>query len=84
MVIFAIIVAVIGLSDVLYIPWGFWSAWLVINIVLNINSVLQVAAFNVPSKKHTGSSTDLSRVSNTNQSAGSAHAPAAEGSISDN
>ncbi len=84
MVIFAIIVAVIGLTDVLYIPWGFWAAWLVTTILLNINSVLQVAAFNVPKKKHTGSSTDLSRLSNTNNSMGSTHAPTAEGSISDN
>jgi uncharacterized protein YacL len=86
MVIFAIIVAVIGLSDILYIPWGFWSAWFSVTILLNINSVLQVAAFNVPNKSHPGtggSSTDLSRISNTNQSIGSVHAQT-EGSISDN
>jgi len=83
MVIFAICVAVIGLSDVLYIPWGFWSAWFIITILLDLNSALQVAAFNVPKKQHS-SSTDLSRMSNTNLSTGSAYvSPAEEGTSND-
>jgi hypothetical protein len=70
MILFAINVAINGLTDAMYVPWGYWSAWFVNTLVLNINSVLQAAAFNVPKKAKLNSNPSVTKftVSSRSQS----------------
>jgi hypothetical protein len=50
MVFFVVVLAIGGLSNLLYVPWAYWSIWFTIYIFLTVGSIFQIAAFNLPKK----------------------------------
>ncbi len=50
MIFFVVVLAIGGLSNLLYVPWAYWSIWFTIYIFLTVGSIFQVAAFNLPKK----------------------------------
>jgi hypothetical protein len=50
MIFFVVVLAIGGLSNLLYVPWAYWSIWFTIYIFLTVGSIFQIAAFNLPKK----------------------------------